>query len=186
MLEKDRNILLIILAVIVIFFLLKGNREGLETGDAMMTQEMPPAIPPFVAPETQPVVIKQMEGAEPSSTPNSFASPMDTLTLDVNLSDPANAKYAMQAPEAKPKLTASDLLPGYSKESWFDNPDVGIKVEDANLMADAITKIGVDTVGTTQKNPAYDLRGTIPCPKFVTGPWNNSTIEPDINLKSLY
>ena len=84
------------------------------------------------------------------------------------------------------KLSSSDLLPGKSEQKWFENPDVGIKIEDANLLADAIQKVGVDTVGQTKKNPSYDIRGTVPCPKFQISPWNNSTTEPDYNLKSLY
>ena len=84
------------------------------------------------------------------------------------------------------KLSSSDLLPVKSEQKWFENPDVGIKIEDANLLADAIQKVGVDTVGQTKKNPSYDIRGTVPCPKFQISPWNNSTIEPDYNLKSLY
>jgi hypothetical protein len=151
------------------------------------TTEAPASkVAPVAAVATPITAITPPVSAEPNSKPNMFAGIGDDMTLDVNMKDPALAKYAKQAPDARPKLTASDLLPGYSKDSWFDNPDVGIKVEDANLMADALSKIGVDTVGTTQKNPSYDLRGTIPCPKFVVGPWNNSTVEPDINLKTFY
>jgi hypothetical protein len=84
------------------------------------------------------------------------------------------------------KLSSSDLLPGKSDQKWFENPDVGIKIEDANLLSDAVQKVGVDTVGQTRKNPSYDIRGTVPCPKFQISPWNNSTTEPDYNLKSLY
>lgn len=197
---KDKEILLIIIGVVILYFLMNRN-EGLdgETPFPVM-KELPITTPPYTseAPASKvapiaavtaaalPTPITPPAGAEPNSVPNMFAGIGDNLTLDVNMMDPGLAKFAKQAPEARPKLTASDLLPGYSKDSWFDNPDVGIKVEDANLMADALAKIGVDTVGTTQKNPSYDLRGTIPCPKFVVGPWNNSSIEADINLKSLY
>ena len=83
------------------------------------------------------------------------------------------------------KLNSGDLLPGKSDQKWFENPDVGIKIEDANLLSDAVQKVGVDTVGQTRKNPSYDIRGTVPCPKFQISPWNNSTTEPDYNLKSL-
>lgn len=197
---KDKEILLIILGVVILYFLLNRN-EGLdEVSTIPMMKELPNITPPFttevpaskaapiaaITAAAIPTPITPPAGAEPNSVPNMFAGIGDNMTLDVNMTDPGLAKFAKQAPDARPKLTASDLLPGYSKDSWFDNPDVGIKVEDANLMADALSKIGVDTVGTTQKNPSYDLRGTIPCPKFVVGPFNNSTIEPDINLKTFY
>lgn len=31
----------------------------------------------------------------------------------------------------------------------------------------------------------YDLKGSLPCPKFVVSPWIQSSIEPDFNIKSL-
>ena len=45
--------------------------------------------------------------------------------------------------------------------------------------------IGVDTVGQSLKNATWDLRGTIANPKYSVSPWNNSTYEPDYNLKAL-
>lgn len=108
------------------------------------------------------------------------------FTLGVNINDPTNNKFSAQAPRNQPRLTSKDLLPAKSDQKWFDTPEVGIKIEDANLLADAINKVGIDTVGQTRKNPSYDLRGSIPCPKFIVSPWNNSTIEYDTNIKSLY
>ena len=46
-------------------------------------------------------------------------------------------------------------------------------------------KIGTDTVGQSLKNATYDLRSAPPNPKFVVSPWQNSTIEPDYNIKPL-
>jgi len=185
---ENKDILLIILAVITIYYLL-NKREGMETGDTIpIASDMPQITPPFVSePVMGPaVVIEAPAGPEPNSSPNNFGSLIDDSTLNVNMNDPINNKYAQQAPESRPKLSATDLLPGYSQDAWFDNPDVGVKVEDANLMADALAKIGVDTIGTTLKNATYDIRGNIPCPKFNVGPFNNSTVEPDINIKRFY
>lgn len=109
----------------------------------------------------------------------------DNYTLNVNINDPINSRFAQQSSQEKPKLTSNDLLPGKPTEKWFETPDIGTRIEDANLLSDAIMKVGVDTVGQTRKNPSYDIRGTIPCPKFAVSPWNNSTYEPDINIKPL-
>jgi hypothetical protein len=113
--------------------------------------------------------------------------------IEFDYGDASNTNYTlnvkdnpMEVKSNQGKLSSSDLLPGKSEQKWFENPDVGIKIEDANLLADAIQKVGVDTVGQTKKNPSYDIRGTVPCPKFQISPWNNSTTEPDYNLKSLY
>lgn len=189
MAPNDQTVLLIVGAIIVYFlFIRKSKPEGFREYLDDMTA--PSVAPVMVEAPTIPTIpaVQVAAKAEPEgvATSGNFASPVDTLTLDVNMSDPANTRYANQMGESRPKLTSSDLLPGYTNDKWFDNPDVGIRVEDANLLADATSKVGVDTVGQTRKNPAYDLRGTIPCPKFVVSPWNNSTIEPDINLKSLY
>jgi len=108
----------------------------------------------------------------------------DGYSLGVNTKDPNLAKYMVQAPVEKQNLISDDLLPKQN-ESWFETPNVGTKVDDANLLADALFKVGVDTVGSTRKNPSYDIRGTISNPKFPVSPWNNSSYEPDNNLKSL-
>ena len=108
----------------------------------------------------------------------------DVYSLGVNTKVPNLAKYMVQAPVEKQNLISDDLLPKQN-ESWFETPNVGTKVDDANLLADALFKVGVDTVGSTRKNPSYDIRGTISNPKFPVSPWNNSSYEPDNNLKSL-
>jgi hypothetical protein len=113
--------------------------------------------------------------------------------IDFDYADASNNIYTLGVNEKEVKATQEPLtsdkllpVPGSSEQKWFENPDVGIKIEDANLLSDAIQKVGVDTVGQTRKNPSYDIRGTVPCPKFQISPWNNSTTEPDYNLKSLY
>jgi hypothetical protein len=113
--------------------------------------------------------------------------------IEFDYGDASNVNYTLNVNDnpmdmktKQDKLSSSDLLPGKSDQKWFENPDVGIKIEDANLLSDAVQKVGVDTVGQTRKNPSYDIRGTVPCPKFQISPWNNSTTEPDYNLKSLY
>ena len=109
--------------------------------------------------------------------------------IEFDYGDANNNNYTLEKGNEntkQKKLDSNDLLPVKSDQKWFENPDVGIKIEDANLLSDAVQKVGVDTVGQTRKNPSYDIRGTVPCPKFQISPWNNSTTEPDYNLKSLY
>jgi hypothetical protein len=101
--------------------------------------------------------------------------------LGVNVNDPSLSRFTSQAPPQKTPLISDDLLPK-KNETWFETPSVGVKVDDANLLADAIFKTGVDTVGSTRKNPSYDMRGNIANPKFPVSPWNNSSYEADNNL----
>ena len=106
------------------------------------------------------------------------------FNLGVDNNDPRLSKFLSQAPPQKTPLISDDLLPK-KNENWFETPSVGTKIDDANLLADAIFKTGVDTIGSTRKNPSYDMRGNIPNPKFPISPWNNSSYEPDNNLKGL-
>lgn len=88
------------------------------------------------------------------------------------------------------KLTAKDLLPVESKDDWFDMPydkKQMMRIENENLLAGSSTqaRIGIDTQGQTLKNASHDLRACPPNPKFAVGPWQNSTIEPDYNIKPI-
>jgi hypothetical protein len=88
------------------------------------------------------------------------------------------------------KLTAKYLLPKEAKDDWFDMPydkKQMMRIENENLLAGASTqaRIGIDTQGQTLKNASHDLRAAPPNPKFNVGPWMNSTIEPDYNIKPI-
>lgn len=103
-------------------------------------------------------------------------------SLGVNTNDPLLSKFTSQAPPQNKSLISDDLLPKQS-EDWFETPSVGTKIDDANLLADAIFRTGVDTIGSSRKNPSYDIRGNIANPKFAVSPFNNSSYEPDNNLR---
>ena len=80
-----------------------------------------------------------------------------------------------------------DYLPQDVNDEWFETDFTSAqnRVDDNNLVTTDRYVIGINTVGQSLKNPSYDLRGTIPNPKFTVSPWNNSTYEPDFNIKSL-
>jgi len=79
---------------------------------------------------------------------------------------------------------SDELLPQEMVKDWFEVMPDQIKVKNRHLIN--VTKpIGVNTIGSSLKNPSYDIRGTPPCPKFVVSPWMQSSIEPDINIKGL-
>lgn len=103
----------------------------------------------------------------------------DGYTLGVNL-DAEEAK-SLGVIHQTNKLTSDDLLPK-EKKDWFDTPNVGVKVEDANLLADATFRIGLDTTGNYRKGMTTDPRGPIPVPKINVCPWNQSSRDPDQSL----
>jgi hypothetical protein len=85
------------------------------------------------------------------------------------------------------KYNAKDFLPKEVNDEWFET-DFSLakyQLNDDNLINTEKYIIGINTVGESLKNASYDIRGTIPNPKFIVSPWNNSTYEPDFNLKPL-
>lgn len=90
---------------------------------------------------------------------------------------PAQGGYTAQA-VANP----SDLLPVDANSQWSALNPVGMNKGDV-LMPDLLQAgyhIGLDTIGQTLRNPTYDLRSDPIIPKRDVGPWNLSTIEPDL------
>ena len=85
------------------------------------------------------------------------------------------------------KYNAKDFLPKEINSEWFDTDFSQAKynVNDDKLINTERYVIGINTVGQSLKNASYDIRGTIPNPKYTISPWNNSTYEPDFNLKPL-
>jgi hypothetical protein len=67
---------------------------------------------------------------------------------------------------------------------WFDIVPEPVDVKNRHLI-NVSKPIGINTIGTSLRNPSYDIRGSPPNPKNVVSPWGNSTIEYDNNLKSL-
>ena len=114
----------------------------------------------------------------------------NNFTLGVDLNDPSNLKYKLQAPNYdNSKLNPNDLLPSNDIENnqWdFGVPQQKISLNEANLLGSATSKIGFNTQGNTLKNASTDLRGNIPNPKIQVGPFNNSSYEPDNNIKAWY
>lgn len=122
----------------------------------------------------------EVMGASPDNQSAGFGADY-TLGVDQNLANPSGRQ--MQ--------TSSDLRPQEMNSGWFNSPyDRGaqLEIENGNLLASASSqaKIGIDTVGQSLRNASYDIRGSVPTPKFDVGPFNNSTIEYDYNIKALY
>lgn len=86
------------------------------------------------------------------------------------------------------EFDSSQYLPKEVNDEWFDTDFTKAKynLNDDKMINTNRYIIGVNTVGQTLKNPSYDIRGTIPNPKYTVSPWMNSTYEPDNNIKSLY
>jgi len=72
------------------------------------------------------------------------------------------------------------LLPNDSNSQWAAlNPAGNGQLKSVNLLS-AGSMIGINTIGSTMKNANLQLRSEPPNPQGNAGPWNQSTIEPDV------
>jgi hypothetical protein len=115
---------------------------------------------------------------EGAALDNAFERPVsdkeDTDVVDLQRNNVANYK-------------ASDYLPKEINDDWFntDFSQAKYKMNDDKLINTDKYIIGINSVGQSLKNGSYDIRGAINVPKYTVSPWNNSTIEPDYNIKPL-
>jgi hypothetical protein len=107
------------------------------------------------------------------------------LKYDLDI-DQENIKFT-KGSIPKKSLQSKDLLPGIVKDSdgYFQSFNNLYNYLDELDLELPEAKLGIDTVGQSKKNASQDLREAPVCPKFNVGPWNNTTIEPDYNIKSL-
>lgn len=105
-----------------------------------------------------------------------------------------NANYDKVAPVAqnsgegcfpRDSLTSADLLPSGANTKWSMNVPSGQgSIGDGNLLSSSFL-FGNDTIGSSLRNPSYDLRSSIPNPQQEVGPWSQTTISPDLNRRPL-
>lgn len=106
--------------------------------------------------------------------------------------DESDGKYATYNGDKKKSdkykldeiFNSDNYMPNYKKDDWFEVLPEAISVKNRHLI-NVSKPIGINTIGTSLRNASWDLRGSMPCPKFVVAPWMQSTIEQDTNLKSL-
>jgi hypothetical protein len=145
---------------------------------------------------TRPPVVQQQKQMAPTQNVNTF------LPFDADYNNGADIESAFQNNVDASKnvisavdinkqnvkdYDAKDFLPKEINDQWFDTDFSQAKtnINDDKLINTERYVIGINTVGQSLKNASYDIRGTIANPKFSVSPWNNSTYEPDYNIKPL-
>jgi hypothetical protein len=80
----------------------------------------------------------------------------------------------------------ADLLPkNVNSEKWAQmNPSGTGSLDGVNLL-NAGSLIGVDTVSTSLRNANLQVRSEPPNPQVSVGPWNNTTITPELSRRPL-
>lgn len=85
----------------------------------------------------------------------------------------------------KNQLAPQELLPGDPNSKWAQvNPMGSGDIAGKNFL-NAGSLIGVNTVSSSLRNASWDLRSEPPNPQTQVGPWNTSTIQPDISRRPL-
>ena len=117
-----------------------------------------------------------------------------TPTENVQASEQTNENYravnyeGTQYPNdcfPKDRLTAQDLLPEEANSVWSKTVPAGSgSVGDGNFL-NAGYHVGVNTTGSSLRNPNLQLRSEPLNPKETVGPWLNSSIEPDTSRRPL-
>jgi hypothetical protein len=79
----------------------------------------------------------------------------------------------------------SQLLPNDANSKWSNlNPQGNGQLQNVNLL-NAGFMTGLNTVGSTKRNKNLQDRSEYVIPQNNVGPWNQSTIEPDLMRKPL-
>ena len=83
------------------------------------------------------------------------------------------------------QLMATDLLPQDVNSQWAQvNPQGSGDLQGKNFLS-AGALIGVNTIGQSLRNSNLQLRSEVPNPQIQVGPWQQSTIEPDLQRRPL-
>jgi hypothetical protein len=126
---------------------------------------------------------------QPSVQVKTTLTPKELQSLIENNPSPSPVPIGTTVSMSQPpeKYNAKDFLPKEINNKWFDT-DFSIaskNVTDDNLINPDRYIIGINSVASSLKISSHDIRGTIPNPKYVVSPWNNSSVSPDTNIKSL-
>ena len=96
-----------------------------------------------------------------------------------------SANLSKMPSECYPKdvLSSADLLPRDSNSQWAQvNPSGQGSLADQNFLTSGF-HIGINTVGQSLRNANRQLRSEPLNPQVKVSPWQQTTIEPDINRR---
>jgi hypothetical protein len=124
------------------------------------------------------IIDRMSDGSSYSTAPTSPTAPTAPILTNTPTSNSTPTNYASQSVVSNP----SDLLPKDSNSQWASLNPSSMNQGDI-LMPDLLQAgyhIGLDTIGQSLRNANLQLRSDPIIPKSDIGPWNQSTIEPDL------
>lgn len=114
----------------------------------------------------------------PTANMPSNTAPMNQLPAQPMANSMSQPPMAPSNYASQPVANPSDLLPSDKNSQWANLNPSGGNVAIPDLLQ-AGYHIGLDTIGQSLKNANYQLRSDPIIEKQNTGPWQQSTIEPD-------
>jgi len=115
----------------------------------------------------------------------SAANPQGGNSGPASVSGIATTKPNFPSCSQAPPQDPAALLPKDENSQWAQlNPRGQGSLENVNLLR-AGHHIGIDTVGNTLRNANLQVRSEPPNPQLNVGPWNNTTIAPDLMRQPL-
>lgn len=128
-------------------------------------------------------------GSETSTAPNPNAQPPVNESF-ADLSDyEGPAQFgAAEAPAGcypRDQLTPSELLPKDPNSVWAQQNPMGTGSLKGKNFLSAGALIGINTVGQSMRNANYQIRSEPPNPQVPVSVFYQSTIEPDVNRRTL-
>ncbi len=117
--------------------------------------------------------VQMDSGVHPAAPLGENGAPATVQGIKGRSADMKNcAKQAMQDP--------ASLLPKDENSEWARlNPSGNGSLDNVNLLKSGY-HIGIDTIGNTLRNANLQVRSEPPNPQLNVGPWNNTTIAPDL------
>lgn len=166
--KQDAMIKLVLLASIVLLAVLLLKQKG---GIPMLTKKENFLMGAPLLPEEKPTGI------------------VGTTTQEAQSYKEVDFEVQKKPRECYPQdqVTPQELLPGpgSSVSTWAQaNPMGQGDMANINFLT-AGYHVGTNTVGQTKRNSNLSIRTEIPNPRVPVSPWNQSTIEPDLNRKPL-
>jgi hypothetical protein len=186
--------------------------ESLSMDDMMpsLPPTLPPSLPPVMPslPPVMPTPPPVMPTPPPVMPSESTMMPSESTMMPSESTmmpsgsnpeaEPYNPEYSdyasiegnvpeVPSSECYPKdiLSPEELLPKDAQSQFAENtPSSQGALEDQNYL-NAGFHIGVNTVGQSLRNANRQIRSEPPNPQVKVSPWLQSTIEPDINRRSL-
>lgn len=185
------RLLLIGIAVVILAILIT---QYMNTGKATQAAVKPtssPMIPSttlFANPGTEYFSQKPIDQEEKQAAPKiDNVMPNEASSNEMYKAVDFNVESKIQNQNdcsPRDKNTVQDLLPKDAANSkWAQaNPAGTGSITDQNFLNSSYLA-GINTVGQTLKNPNYQIRSDPPIEKQNIGPWQQSTIEYDVNRR---